>query len=210
MKITTDLQWMEADFLESSRFFEGAEDLYVIHSHEEDGNLLKDFIKIGEKTYFYEKQVTYNDEIERKRYVKRYAKLALYKSLSEYLQVSQVWGALTGIRPVRYAYSMGENWRSIMAEEMLVEQSKLDIIERIIEEQKGIYTLKDDNCDFFVSIPFCPSRCLYCSFLSNEIAKEKQLDEYVNALVYEIEKAKPLIKNLRSVYVGGGTPVSLP
>lgn len=210
MKIITDLKWMEADFIEASKFFEKAEDLQVVHLHSEENGVLFDTVKIEDKEYRYQKEISAKDDIGRKRYVKRYAKLALYKSLCEYLNQSQVWGALTGIRPVRYAYSIGENWREKMAEEMMVSESKLDIIARIIEEQKPIYELKENNCDLFVSIPFCPSRCLYCSFLSNEIGKEKQLDGYIDALVKEIESAKPIIKNLRSVYVGGGTPVSLP
>ncbi len=210
MKIITDLNWMEADFIEASKFFENTEELTVVHAHDEDGDRLIDKISIGGKEYSYEKEIVANDDIEKKRYVKRYAKLALYKSLSDYLNQNLVWGALTGIRPVKYAYSIGDNWREKMAEEMMVDESKLDVIARIIEEQKPIYQLKENNCDLFISIPFCPSRCLYCSFLSNEIGKEKHLDAYVDALVKEIKSAKPLIKNLRSVYVGGGTPVSLP
>ena len=210
MKITTNLQWMEADFIEASKFFEKTEDLEIDHLHTEDGTVVCDTVTVADKMYEFSKDIGNVEGIEKKRYVKRYAKLALYKALSNYLNQTLIWGAMTGIRPVKYAYSIGENWREEMAEEMMVDESKLDIVGRIIEEQKGIYEVKDGNCDFFVSIPFCPSRCLYCSFLSNEIGKEKQLDGYIDALVKEIESAKPLIKNLRSVYVGGGTPVSLP
>ena len=210
MKIITDLQWMEADFIEATKFFDGTEDIEVEMTHKEEDSTVYDTVKIGDKIYEYSKKIKYDSEIEKKRYVKRYSKLALYKSLSDYLGQDLIWGALTGIRPVKYAYSIGENWREEMAEEMLVDESKLEIVGRIIEEQKGIYELKEGNCDLFISIPFCPTRCLYCSFLSNEIGKEKQLNGYIDALCYEIEEAKPLIKNLRSVYVGGGTPVSLP
>lgn len=210
MIIKTNLEWMESEFLVASKFFENTENLEVVHFHEERDSIVMDTVIIGEKEYFYTNEISANGEIERKRFVKRYAKLSLYKSLSDFLGQELVWGALTGIRPVKYAYSLGENWRQKMSEEMMVKDSKLDVVARIIEEQKGIYELIEGNCDFFVSIPFCPTRCLYCSFLSNEIGKEKQLDGYIDALVKEIENAKPLIKNLRSVYVGGGTPVSLP
>ncbi len=210
MKITTNLQWMEADFIEASKFFENTEDLEISHTHFEEATVVFDTVDVLGKCFKFSKEIGNVEGIEKKRYVKRYAKLALYKALSSVLGQKLIWGAMTGIRPVKYAYSLGKNWREEMAEEMLVDESKLDIVGRIIEEQKGIYELKNDNCDFFVSIPFCPSRCLYCSFLSNEIGKEKQLDGYIDALVKEIENAKPLIKNLRSVYVGGGTPVSLP
>ena len=210
MIIETNLQWMSAEFIEASAFFTGAEDLSVTHFHSQNGDLLIDEVKIGDKCYSYSKQVVWGDELENKRLIKRYAKLSLYKSLCDFLGQNLVWGALTGIRPVKYAYSLGENWRQKMSEEMMVGESKLDIVSRIMQEQKPFYEKKEGNCDLFVSIPFCPSRCLYCSFLSNEIGKEKQLDGYIDCLVKEIESAKPLIKNLRSVYVGGGTPVSLP
>ena len=210
MNIITDLQWMHAEFIEAAGFFYGAEDLQVEHKHIQDGDELRDTVKIGDKEYTYSKKVVWGDDLENKRLIKRYAKLALYKSLSDYLGQKLVWGALTGIRPVKYAYSLGENWRQKMSEEMMVDDNKIDIIDRIMQEQKPFYERKEGNCDLFVSIPFCPSRCLYCSFLSNEIGKEKQLEGYIDCLVKEIESAKPLIKNLRSVYVGGGTPVSLP
>ena len=210
MTIDTNLKWLEADLLEAGRFFDGVENLKITHFHQSEGNLFTDLITVDGKEFVYKKEVSFKGEIEEKRYTRRYAKLALYKSLSDSLGQHFAWGALTGIRPVKYAYSIGENWRNEMAEEMMVSEAKLDIVQRIIDEQKGIYELKDGNCDLFISIPFCPSRCLYCSFLSNEIGKEKQLEGYIDSLVKEIESAKPLIKNLRSVYVGGGTPVSLP
>ena len=184
MNIRTDAEWLEAEFINE--------------------------LTVDGKKYEYRDTHAYSNELERKRYFRRYAKLSLYRALSDYSGEKLEWGALTGIRPVKFAYSEGENWRETMKNEMFVSDNKIEMVARIMEMQKGIYEIKEGNADFFVGIPFCPSRCLYCSFVSNEIGKEKQLDGYVEALCKEIEATKKHVKNLRSVYVGGGTPVSLP
>lgn len=211
MNIRTDAEWLEAEFIEESKFFRISErDIEVTHAaREENGAFINELIVDGKK-YEYSDAHAYSNELERKRYFRRYAKLSLYRALSDYSGEKLEWGALTGIRPVKFAYSEGENWRETMKNEMFVSDNKIEMVARIMEMQRGIYKIKEGNADFFVGIPFCPSRCLYCSFVSNEIGKEKQLDGYVEALCKEIEATKKHVKNLRSVYVGGGTPVSLP
>ncbi|MBP5193292.1 MAG: coproporphyrinogen dehydrogenase HemZ, partial [Clostridia bacterium] len=120
------------------------------------------------------------------------------------------WGALTGIRPTKLAYRHADDADDFLIGTMLVSPRKAEIVRRIIEAQRGIYEINYDNADLFVGIPFCPTRCSYCSFVSQEIGKTALLEEYVASLEKEIAAAKPLVKNLRSIYVGGGTPVSLP
>ena len=64
--------------------------------------------------------------------------------------------------------------------------------------------------DFFVFIPFCPSRCEYCSFISQDVrGAEKLSDLYTETLIREINESAKHVKRLRSIYVGGGTPVAL-
>ena len=210
MIIKTDFEKLEAELLEESRFFEAPEDLEVIHTHAYENGKFINKITVGGKEYNFENSHPYDGELEFIRYEKRYAKLSLYNALSDYLGVSLPWGALTGIRPVKFAYNEGNEWQKVMRDEMHVSEKKLDIVSRIIDSQKDVYDKTEGNCDLFISVPFCPSRCSYCSFVSNEIGKEKRLEEYVSALCKEIRAALPLIKHLRSVYIGGGTPVSLP
>lgn len=210
MIIKTDFEKLEAELLEESKFFDAPEDLDVTHTHAfENGKFINKII-VGGKEYKFENSHPYSGELEFVRYEKRYSKLSLYNALSDYLGISLPWGALTGIRPVKFAYNEGDEWQKVMRDEMRVSEKKLDIVSRIIDSQKGVYDKTDGNCDLFISAPFCPSRCSYCSFVSNEIGREKHLEEYVSALCKEIRAALPLIKNLRSVYIGGGTPVSLP
>lgn len=152
------------------------------------------------------------NELLFKRLKKRFLKVSVYRTVSEHLGKSLPWGSLTGIRPTRLAYQMIEEngeFESSFQNDLFVSKQKVELVKAILREQQPIYCKNDSNTDFFVSIPFCPSRCSYCSFVSNEIAKVKNLDEYVTALCKEIEESKKLIKNLRAVYVGGGTPVSL-
>ena len=209
--IITDKQWLEADFAEESKFFENVtDDMKIIHSSDEKDGFFLNEVSVNGKTYSFADRHVYKNEIEHKRYFRRYAKLALYKALSDFTGEKPEWGALTGIRPVKFAYSEGAKWRDVMGEEMEVSPEKLDMVGRIIEAQRGIYRISDENADFFVSIPFCPSRCAYCSFVSNEIGKEKHVHEYVSALCDEIEATKPVFPKYRSFYVGGGTPISLP
>ena len=210
MIIKTDFEKLEAELLEESRFFDAPEDLEVIHTHAYENGKFINKITVGGKEYNFENSHPYDGELEFIRYEKRYAKLSLYNALSDYLGVSLPWGALTGIRPVKFAYNEGNEWQKLMRDEMHVSEKKLDIVSRIIDSQKDVYDKTEGNCDLFISVPFCPSRCSYCSFVSNEIGKEKRLEEYVSALCKEIRAALPLIKHLRSVYIGGGTPVSLP
>ncbi len=211
MIIKTNVAWLEAEFIEESKFFKIAtEDVAVFHKGEQDGDFFINELRVDEKIYSYVDSHSFKNELEKKRYFRRYAKLSLYRALSDFSGEKLEWGALTGIRPVKFAYSEGAKWREVMRDEMLVSEGKIDMVGRIMESQKGIYSISEGNADFFVGIPFCPSRCSYCSFVSNEIYKEKRLEEYVDALCKEIKATLPLAKNLRSVYVGGGTPVSLP
>ena len=210
MIIKTDFEKLEAELLEESKFFDAPEDLEVVHTHAYENGKFINKITVCGKEYNFENSHPYDGELEFIRYEKRYAKLSLYNALTDYLGVSLPWGALTGIRPVKFAYNEGNEWQKVMRDEMHVSEKKLDIVSRIIDSQKDVYDKTEGNCDLFISVPFCPSRCSYCSFVSNEIGKEKRLEEYVSALCKEIRAALPLIKHLRSVYIGGGTPVSLP
>ncbi|MDE5896827.1 MAG: coproporphyrinogen dehydrogenase HemZ, partial [Clostridia bacterium] len=134
------------------------------------------------------------------------------RALSEKFGKTLPWGALTGIRPTRLAYAELEQGKPFepLFREMGVSRENISLVERTLEGQRGIYERKEGNCDLFVSLPFCPTKCAYCSFVTAPIAKTRQyLPDYLKALKAELQAAQPLIGNLRSVYVGGGTPFAL-
>lgn len=208
--IKTNLLSMENEFLEEINEFCLQEEVDVSLFFTQNGKIFHYDISIDGKEYSYDYFDESTNELEFRRYVKRYAKLGLYRSLSDSLKKTLQWGALTGIRPVKFAYQYGDGFDKYLKEIMLVSDKKADVVSRIIEAQRPYYVIDERNCDFFIGIPFCPSRCLYCSFISNEITQKSPVLEYTSALIKEIAESKKLVKNLRSIYIGGGTPVSLP
>lgn len=176
-------------------------------------------MKIQQKNYDF----SYNFDISTHheyKHIKRFCKLALYKSLVNITGKNLPWGSLTGIRPTKLLYELYDEYgnlykaRSILINTFLVSQKKADIAVKVIEQQKGI--MKNDNLvDLYVNIPFCTTRCSYCSFISAPLSKcQEYVKPYVDKLIYEIEMMKKLIakKNyiVRTIYVGGGTPTAIP
>ena len=155
------------------------------------------------------------------RYLKRYAKLALFDILQAiFPQKILPWGSLTGIRPTKLYYELikecnGDSSKALdtLVETFKVTPEKAKLVKEIIKNQRNI--IKNDNLvDFYVNIPFCPSKCYYCSFISSPLDKcENLVEPYLDALIKEIISAKDLIsrKNyiVKSIYIGGGTPTIL-
>ena len=212
--IDTDLPQFESDLKEVINLFENGDEMNIRHRFSNTDNKIVNTITVNGKVYAYGNLVRGIDNpLIKKRLTKRYAKLSLYKALVAFTGVSQPWGALTGIRPTKLAYDNLENegeFKDFFTATMKVSEQKTLLIEQILNTQKGVYCKNPENTDLFVFIPFCPSRCKYCSFISADIkGAKKHVKEYVQTLVNEIKESAPLIKNLRSIYVGGGTPISL-
>jgi hypothetical protein len=204
--VETNLDFVKNDLREVVNLFGNEETLSVRHIFKEgDGRVVNTVIFAGQSIAVCNLLNKNFTEIERKRYIKRYAKLAVYKALSKFLKKDLPWGALTGIRPTKLAYQQKEisgDFKEFFIETMKVSPEKTDLIDKILTEQKDLYKKDDDNTDFFVFIPFCPSRCKYCSFISADIkSAQKSVDKYVETLIYEINESKKYIKNLRSIYI---------
>ena len=145
----------------------------------------------------------------------------LYEILSEITGLEPKWGTLTGIRPVKLALSMMDNGLSAedvrrkFREERLVSEEKLDLLMSTAEHERAIRSLsKPESVSMYLSIPFCPSRCSYCSFTSHAIEKAaKLIPQYVDLLCEELRDTAMLIDelglHLETVYMGGGTPTVL-
>lgn len=154
-----------------------------------------------------------------KRYHKRQIKQALYEVMKSACGRTPPWGSLTGIRPTRLIYegmsrglSMEEATREVQ-KEFDVHPDKARLLAEIVRVQTALPQPQITEVDLYVGIPFCVSRCAYCSFLSGEVGKGKQLPPYVDALEKEIEGTLRLIEEKgltpRTFYMGGGTPTSL-
>ena len=194
--------------------FTTADDINLRHRFSSTENKIVNTITINGSVYAYGNLLTLpSDEIVRKRLIKRYTKLSVYKALSKVFSKEMPWGALTGIRPTKLAYMELEEkgeFEEFFINTMKVSAYKTSLVKKIIDSQRGIYEKNDDNTDFFVFIPFCPSRCKYCSFITADIKhNDSYVNAYVDALIKEINSSKRYIKTLKSIYVGGGTPVAL-
>lgn len=144
----------------------------------------------------------------------------LYKILCEYTDLTPPWGILTGVRPIKLFRRLrecgGEEYaRRYFSDKLLVSEQKVGL-SAVTEknERRILETSKPNSFSLYVSIPFCPSRCSYCSFVSQSVEKSfKLIEPYVELLCSEIEYtgkiAKELNLRLESVYIGGGTPTTL-
>lgn len=146
----------------------------------------------------------------------------VYRILSEYTGFYPPWGVLTGVRPSKLLIStqkkLGEGGaEKYFKEELLVSGEKYELAKSVAAaEKKIIESSKPMSYSLYVSIPFCPSRCSYCSFVSHSIENEKAasvLPEYTEKLKTEIEQTGKIAEKLglclESVYIGGGTPTTL-
>lgn len=144
----------------------------------------------------------------------------LYKLLCEFTGINQPWGLLTGVRPIKLFRNVSneqgfEKAKEIFANDYYVSPEKLDLAVMTEENERKIIELsKPDSFSLYVGVPFCPSRCSYCSFVMSSIERAKKLvDPYADLLCEEIkltaEIANKLGLRLETVYFGGGTPTTL-
>ena len=208
--IHSNLPYLEPELMDIVRLFPEAEE-DIFHEFTGEANIFH----IGDREYPFEVVPVRKGEereYDEKTLTKRYAKLSLYQLLSSLSGRKLPWGALTGIRPTKLAYheqELGQDFLPLL-KAMEVCPENISLVQRVLDTQKGVYRKAEGDCDLYVSLPFCPTRCSYCSFITAPIAStRKYMGEYLNCLAREIEAAKPLIRNLRSVYVGGGTPFVL-
>lgn len=207
--IKTNKENFQKELDEVVYMFSTGEGLEIEHKQIKNGDNYVDLVVLNGKEHRCENYCKPTDALEQKRFEKRFAKLAIYKALSSHYNVKLTWGALTGIRPVKMARDLGCDFERLFAEIFEVSPKKTKLVKSIIETQSGIYDKNGKYSGLFVGIPFCPSRCAYCSFISEEIGKTKYADSYVETLIKEILSLSGKLSNVRSVYVGGGTPVCL-
>ena len=145
-------------------------------------------------------------------------KRVLYRYLSDLTGQSLDWGILTGVRPGKLyndlfrAKGREEAERELL-EDYYLSSEKLALLRSVHDMQEELSYDRDPSaCGVYVGIPFCPTRCSYCSFTSNKIT-EKAAKAYLDALFVEISAVCDIMKDkglyAESVYIGGGTPTSL-
>lgn len=146
-------------------------------------------------------------------------KKGVYNCLTEFFNKKLPWGILTGIRPVKIVHKLMDmdishtEVLNILQNQYKFHSSKAELILEVASSQrKHIYPRQKNKFSLYINIPFCPSKCSYCSFPSFKIDKNKNMvEEYIDSLILELTSCKELFKDkeLNTVYIGGGTPTSL-
>lgn len=144
----------------------------------------------------------------------------LYKLLCDFTGLTQPWGILTGVRPVKLLRRLAEESSEEQAvkkfeNDFFVSNEKIALSRETEHNERKILELsKPESFSLYVGIPFCPSRCSYCSFVMASIERaEKLIEPYTKLLCEEIKRtaeiANKLGLRLETVYFGGGTPTTL-
>lgn len=225
MKIKTNVPSLEIELNDLANLFGKHDELEIEHLMNENSSILqndfliKNLLTGEQKQYSYTFNLNENlSELEKKSIVKKMLKNHFYLTLTKELKVSLPWGSLTGVRPTKLVRDMIDKGqiKPYLASETLqklfyVSKEKADLVANILKNQKCI--IRNDNLiDLYINIPICPTRCLYCSFISHQLQAlgDKKVEEYIDAVGKELEAVKEIIAKkayiVRTIYIGGGTP----
>ncbi len=160
-------------------------------------------------------------EEEARRLASRVIKKSFYKAAVELLPKPPAWGALTGVRPSKVAVKYIEKGmspemaiRSLCDEFFVSEERSCLAVTAARRANELSVGAREKDASLYVGIPFCTSRCKYCSFVSHSIEQARGLvAPYLRMLAYEIESMGSVARksglDLKTIYIGGGTPTSL-
>lgn len=200
---------------------EGAEYPLVLSriSFDMDGRVKAETeIRLSDERSFIANSEEFSDE--RDKAAQSAIKMSFYKCAEKFIKLKLPWGILTGIRPSKIVMQLFEKGAAekeiskILKNKFLVRADKRRLCIKTAKATMLIdKNTKAEDFSLYISIPFCPSRCAYCSFVSHSVEKAAKLIEpYIEALLSEIEQKGELSKNLglklKSVYIGGGTPTT--
>lgn len=169
-------------------------------------------VRYNHRAYTCQRTFHLDSDEEILRFIKQTLFIACHKATG----ICPPWGILTGIRPMSVyekleARSPGRAGE-ILERDYFVSKPKRKILDTIFSFRKSVYYdgVQEDT-SLYISIPFCPSKCSYCSFVSSAVEKVKKLiDPYLDQLMWEMEQKIDLIneakRDISTVYVGGGTP----
>lgn len=178
-------------------------------------------IRLNDKECSRSERVSADDEM----HIATHSSIAVGKALfgagKDLLGHIPPWGILTGIRPAKIAGALLSSklgvvkTKRILRDEYFLTHQKAALAVTVAQnEMKLIKELAPGTCSLYISIPFCPSRCSYCSFVSYTTPRLlSMIDEYLDALIEDIKQNAAIIEQLglwvNTIYIGGGTPTTL-
>lgn len=207
-----------AKFAEDEVATENTPIVDLIQRDTAEGCYAKATITVGKKSVSYEHTEPYSEKNVKIKTEKVAVGVALFKAGEKFFRISPSWGILTGVRPAKIARDLLntglglKEMKAVLTKQYFVSPKKATLLGNIAKnENRIIKQIGENTCSLYISIPFCPSRCSYCSFVSYSTKRLLSLiPDYLAKLLYEVENTLRLINELGqrlvSIYIGGGTP----
>lgn len=208
-------------------FFSDNEEVTIVQSFGYSEKVINVYTHIvfEGKSYFEDYSFEFDAEGKSDKLIKKIFTASCTKSLShaamKIRKINFSWGVMCGIRPAKNArqlYEEGYNEREvrdIFRNVYEVSEEKTELALTVAENERQLLeNIGKNSVSLYIGIPFCPTRCVYCSFVSTDIrVSGKYMAEFVDKLELEIEKTAEIIKNnglyVENIYIGGGTPTTL-
>lgn len=211
----------------SSLFFGDDEDVTITQnfSYENKNINVYTHIVFEGKSYFEDYNFKFDTDNKTEKLIKKIFIASCTKSLSHAaLKIRKInfsWGVMCGIRPAKNARELADEGyseseiREIFKNVYEVSDEKTDLALTVASNEKELLNkIGKNSVSLYIGIPFCPTRCVYCSFVSTDIRTNgKYMSAFFEKLLLEIEKTAELINEtgvyIENIYVGGGTPTTL-
>lgn len=192
--------------LEEIEFVEAEADYFI--------SINENFMNIGDEDTCHKYEFT--EDLSLKDQIKKY----VYMYFSEKNYIDLPWGTLIGIRPSKIALSLinagmkDEDIVKYFYHRYMTQEEKVKLCIDIAKYENSFVNSDAKSISVYIGMPFCPTRCLYCSFTSNPIGgNQKLVEPYLACLIKEIKAISEYIKEkdlqIQCVYFGGGTPTAV-
>ena len=208
-------------------FFKTDEDLSVFSNFSYENKIINVYTVIyykGEK-FTEDYYLDFDSDSKSEKMINKVFKAACANSFvhaaMKIKKINLPWGSMCGIRPAKNVRELSEDGfdneeiKYIFEKIYEVSRDKTELAMTVAENEKRILKgIGKSSVGIYIGIPFCPTRCLYCSFVSTDMKfSGKYMNEFCDKLVSEIKKTAEIIKKLgayiESIYIGGGTPTAL-
>lgn len=211
----------------ASMFFSENEDVTVMQNFTYKNDIINVYTHIvfEGKSFFEDYSFNFKSEGKTEKLKKKIFIASCTKSFSHAaLKIRKInfsWGVMCGIRPAKNArelYDEGfskEEIRDIFKNVYEVSDEKTELALTVAQNEEEILkNIGKNSVSLYIGIPFCPTRCVYCSFVSTDIrVSGKYMAEFVDKLLLEIDRTAELVRNtgsyVENIYIGGGTPTTL-
>ncbi len=211
-----------ATFGENEEGGEGIPEVHVnVYPDSDKGITAYVSIKLNDKVCDTTATVSYDEAVTIATHESIAVGRALFSAGKNLLGHIPPWGILTGVRPAKIARGLIRDGngitksKRILRDEYFLNPQKAALAVSVASlETKILKKATPEQCSIYISIPFCPTRCSYCSFVSYTTPRLLSLiDPYVDAICTELDETFDLIEklelNLSTIYIGGGTPTTL-